>query len=98
MGTDEVYLYGIENWGPWAVHNYVAARLLWRPQQDITALRQQWLARAFGPGDPVVAGLLDDIEARIAAYMRAQRARLGLFRADVARLQAHMERAGRLAP
>ena len=63
------YFYGMEWWGTAGAHNYVAARLMYDNDADPKALRDEWLARAYGPAAAVPMSELDEfLEAQIREY------------------------------
>ncbi len=45
-GTDSIY--GLKNWSSGALTNTVLARMIWNPEADARALRDDWLTRAYG--------------------------------------------------
>jgi len=59
-------------WGSGAVHNYVVAKLLWRPDADVDALYHEFLERAYGPDAAPYVDRLYTISAdELARYIRS---------------------------
>ncbi len=54
-----------------ALTNYVAAKMLWRPESDVDALAAEWLARAYGPGGEAMGKINALLEEKLAAYKRS---------------------------
>lgn len=57
-------------WDSCAVHNYIAARLMWDPSADVDALFTEWCDRAYGPGGPAMARLYRFLDAQVEAYKK----------------------------
>jgi hypothetical protein len=62
-GFRAMNLTGVEAWGYGGVINWLLARLMWDPAQDVDALYREYLQRAYGPGWQSIAQfyqLVDD--------------------------------------
>jgi len=60
---------GQEAWGYGGAHNYVVARLMWKPDADVDALYREYMDRAYGPAAPAIAKLYGVVEERLKAYI-----------------------------
>ncbi len=65
------YFYGNISWSQSALTNYIDAKLLWNPKLDAVLLRNQWLARAYGPeAGAVMERLYDKLNGWFSDYYR----------------------------
>jgi|UniRef100_UPI0037831C5A hypothetical protein len=56
-------------WG--SLHNYLVAKLMWHADADVDALSKDWLARAYGPGGPLIGQIYELLDEKLATYKRA---------------------------
>lgn len=54
-------IYGMDWWGTAGAHNYMLAKLQWDNDLDPATLRDEWLARAYGPAAAEPMRKLDDL-------------------------------------
>ena len=47
-GVKHIYIYGSGNWNSDGLGNYLKAKLLWNPRADVSALKREYLDRAYG--------------------------------------------------
>jgi len=50
VGSEGVYLVGLDAWGYGAPLNYLLAKQAWNAATDVEATYHEWLQRAYGPG------------------------------------------------
>jgi len=63
---------GIAAWGYGGPANYIMAKLLWDAEEDVDALFDEWLQRAYGPGAPPMRELYTMLEQRMYDWKEAE--------------------------
>jgi hypothetical protein len=67
-----VHYTGQAAWGTGGLHNYMVARLLWRPDEDVDKVYWEFLTRAYGPEAAKSIDRIYDISERaLAEYVRS---------------------------
>ena len=60
---------GQEAWGYAGAHNYVVSRLMWNNNENIDALYEEFLTRAYGPAAPQMRRLYATVEDSLRKYI-----------------------------
>lgn len=63
---------GTSAWGVNAPINYLLAKQMWNPQLDVSAMLNDWLERAYGPGWQHMRVLYDELDAKMASHKETQ--------------------------
>lgn len=63
---------GSSAWGINAPINYLLAKQMWDAALDVSAVLDDWLARAYGPGGRHLRALYDELDARMRAHKEAE--------------------------
>jgi len=63
---------GTNAWGANAPVNYLIAKQLWNAKTDVSAVLDDWLQRAYGPGWQNMRQVYDELDARMLAHKAQQ--------------------------
>ncbi len=71
-GAPSVDMLGMGGWGYGGPTNYLYAKLMWDPKQDVDKLYEEWMALGYGPAAAPMKQLYELIETRFKAYKEAE--------------------------